>query len=74
MKLFFVGGGEGFKGRGWGGVSSWIWSGAVSKLSGLPYLCVCYRSKLHSGNNYSNNHHHHHLGTMINDLIINDNN
>ena len=74
MKFFW--GGEGFKGRGWVGVSSWIWNGAVSKLPGLPYPCVCYRSKLHSGNNDSNNnhHHHHHLGTMINDLIINDNN
>ena len=33
--------------------------------------CVCYRSNSHSGNNH---HHHHHLATMINDLIINDNN
>ena len=75
VKIFFWGGGGG-KGRGSGLCASWTWNGALSKLSGLPYPCVCYRSKSHSGNNNHHHHHHHHhqLATMINDLIINDNN
>ena len=69
VKIFFLGGGgvkEGF------GVLCFLdleWSSEQALRATHP--CVCYRSKSHSGNN---NHHHHHLATMINDLIINDNN
>ena len=65
-KIFFLGGGDKGRGQEYG---IWTWNGALSKLSGLPYPCVCYRSKSHY-----NHYHHHHLATMINDLIINDNN
>lgn len=67
VKIFF--GGRGVK-EGVGAMCFLDLEWSFEQALRATHPSVCYRSNSHSGNN----NHHHHLATMINDLIINDNN